>query len=154
MEKLIKKSLYSPEVYRECLDRIEKLTPETRPRWGTMSAAQMLSHCAEIQEVSNGKELKNTPFPVKLFKGLVRNMVVNEKPYPKNSKTHPQYRQTAARDFETEKRRLLAALDQFVNMDQKQAEAIRHPLFGKMSPEEKGWSIYKHLDHHLTQFGV
>lgn len=119
-----------------------------------MTAAQMLAHCAEIQDVSNGKELRGTPFVVKLFKGMIRNMVVNEKPFPKNTKTHPQYRQTSDRDFEEEKRRLLEALDKFVNADVAQSERFEHPLFGSMTAEEKGWSMYKHLDHHLRQFGV
>jgi hypothetical protein len=149
-----KQSLHSPDVYQDCLRRIEQLTPETTPQWGNMTAAQMLSHCAEIQEVSNGKALNNTPFLVKLFKGMIRNMVVNDKPYPKNTKTHPQYRQTSDRDFETEKKRLLGALDEFVNADTEVAGRANHPLFGEMSPEEKGWSMYKHLNHHLTQFGV
>ncbi len=81
-----KKSLYASEVYENCLNRIEQLTSETQPQWGTMTAAQMLAHCSEIQEVTNGKELKNRPFIVKLFRGMIRNMVVNEKPYPKSSK--------------------------------------------------------------------
>jgi hypothetical protein len=110
-----------------------------------MSAAQMFSHCAEILEVANGRDLKNTPLIAKLFKGMIRKMVVNEKPYPKNTKTHPQYRQTTDKDFETEKKRLLLALDKL---------QIIHPLFGRMSRQEKGWSMYKHLDHHLTQFCV
>ncbi len=75
-----KKSLYSSEVYEKCQSRIGQLTPETQPQWGAMTAAQMLAHCSEIQEVSNGKELKNTPFIAKLFRGMIRNMVVNEKP--------------------------------------------------------------------------
>ncbi len=67
-----KKSLYSTEVYEDCLSRIKKLTSETQPQWGTMTAAQMLAHCSEIQEVTNGKELKNTPFIVKLFRSIIR----------------------------------------------------------------------------------
>jgi len=116
-----------------------------------MSAAQMLAHCAEILEVANGESLENTPFLAKLFKGMIRSMVVGEKPYPRNTKTHPQYKQTAEREFETEKLRLLGALTQF-----KEEEGLsrEHPLFGAMSLEEKGWSMYKHLDHHLSQFGV
>ncbi len=78
-----KKNLYASEVYENCLNRIEQLTPETRPQWGSMTAAQMLAHCSEIQEVTNGKELKNTPFIAKLFRGMIRNMIVNEKPYPR-----------------------------------------------------------------------
>jgi len=153
MEKLVKRSLYATEVYQECLARIEKLTPDTVPQWGSMTAAQMLSHCAEIQEVSNGKELKNTPFVAKLFKGMIRNMVVNDKPYPRNTKTHPQYQQLSERNFESEKRRLLGALEVFASPHGVPGGS-RHPLFGKMTAEEKGWSMYKHLDHHLSQFGV
>ena len=148
-----KKSLYSTGVYEDCLSRIKKLTPETQPQWGTMTAAQMLAHCSEIQEVTNRKELKNTPFIVKLFRGMIRNMVVNEKPYPKSSKPHPQYLQTKDCDFANEKKHLLDALAQFVDGKEK-SESAEHPLFGKMTIEEKGWGMYKHLHHHLTQFGV
>ncbi len=148
-----KKNLYSSEVYENCLNRIGQLTPETQPQWGTMTAAQMLAHCSEIQAVTNGKELKNTPFIVKLFRGMIRNMVLSEKPYPKSSKTHPQYKQTTDRAFDAEKKRLLAALAQFADGREK-TESIEHALFGKMTTDEKGWSMYKHLDHHLTQFGV
>lgn len=56
---------------------------------GKMNAAQMLAHCCEIQDVANGKDLKGTPFLVKLFKNIVRKTVVGEKPYKKNSPTHP-----------------------------------------------------------------
>jgi hypothetical protein len=148
---MTKQSLYAPDVYRRTLERLDALTPETSPRWGTMNAAQMLAHCAEILKVADGKALENTPLIARLFKGMIRKMVVGERPYPKSTRTHPQYRQTGERDFETEKRRLRDALRQF-----KEAEGkpVRHPLFGVMSVEEKGWAMYKHLDHHLTQFGV
>jgi hypothetical protein len=154
MSKATKKSLYSSDVYQDCLNRIGQLTPGSKPQWGTMTAAQMLSHCAEIQEVSNGKELRGTPVVVKLFKGMIRNMVVGDKPFPKNTKTHPQYRQTSDRDFEAEKIRLIEALDEFVNVDEAHAVGLKHPLFGSLTAEEKGWAMYKHLDHHLRQFGL
>ncbi|WP_457652898.1 DUF1569 domain-containing protein [Rhodocaloribacter sp.] len=148
---MTKQSLYDPDVYRRTLARIDALTPESRPRWGTMNAAQMPAHCAEIIEVANGKPLENTPLIARLFKGMIRKMVVGERPYPKSTRTHPQYRQTSDRDFETEKQRLLDALEQFKETE---GERIPHPLFGEMSAAEKGWAMYKHLDHHLTQFGV
>ena len=152
MELDTSRSLYNPEDYENCLTRIDQLSAESKPQWGSMTAAQMLSHCAEIQEVSNGKELKGTPFIAKLFKGMIRKMVVNEKPYKKSTQTHPQYRQTEERDFETEKARLLAALKSFIGAENSPGHP--HPLFGTMTHDEKGWSAYKHLDHHLTQFGV
>lgn len=111
----------------------------------------MLAHCAEIQEVSNGKNLAGTPIIVRVFGPLIRRMVLSHKPYPRSTRTHPQYVQTEPRDFETEKLRLVAAIDSFVDAGPR---ASRHPIFGHMSARDRGWACYKHLDHHLTQFGV
>jgi hypothetical protein len=116
-----------------------------------MNAAQMLGHCAEVQEVANGKDLVGTPLVIRLFGRLIRKMVLSGRPYSRNTRTHPQYVQASDRDFEMEKLRLLAALDSFVDAGPR---PLKHPLFGPMSEEECGWSCYKHLDHHLTQFGV
>lgn len=143
-----------PDVYEACLVRLHQINEGTRPQWGQMSAAQMFAHCAEVLEVANGKPLENTPFLARLFKGFIRDGVVNEKPYPQNLRTHPQYKQTQQRDFATEKQRLLEALAQFYHEDKAEAVKHVHPLFGTMTLEERGWSQYKHLDHHLTQFGV
>ena len=154
MSKLVKKSLYMSGVYQECIDRIGLLSENTNAQWGVMDAAQMISHCAEVLEVMNGKELKNTPFIVKLFKPLIRHVVVNDKAYSRSMKTHPQYIQKTERVFEFEKRRFLQAMDDFVKRSPEETNAIMHPLFGKMSMQKKGWSMYKHLDHHLRQFGL
>ena len=149
------KSIFDEETYTECIARIDKLTTDTQPQWGKMNAAQMLAHCCEIQDVANGKDLKGTPFLVKLFKNMVRKTVVGEKPYKKNSPTHPQYRMAdSQRDFDTEKNRLLTEMDKFYNEDPAVLAQLVHPLFGKMTREEKGWAMYKHLNHHLDQFGV
>ena len=104
-----------------------------------MTAAQMLAHCAEIQEVSNGKELKNTPFIVKLFRGMIRKMVINDKPYPKNTKTHPQYKPKLV-ILPMKKSACLMHWAKFVDGKEK-SEALEHPLFGKMTGEEKGWGM-------------
>ena len=148
-------SIYNTEDYQHILERIGALTPDTQPRWGKMSVGQMLSHCNAIQEVMNGaKGLKGTPFIARLFKGMIRNAVVNDKPFKQGLQTHPQYRQTSPKDFETEKSRLLSSLKTFVEMNEADAATLEHPLFGRMTREERGWSTYKHLDHHLQQFGV
>jgi hypothetical protein len=148
------KSLLNPADYQQMLQRIDTITPETKPKWGDMDAAKMFGHCSEIQEVSNGKPLENTPFLVKIFKGFIRKMVVNDKPYKPSTQTHPQYRKTTPHEFDKEKARLLAALDLFHNESSEERKKKKHPLFGEMSDQEKGWAMYKHLDHHLSQFGV
>jgi len=152
MNTLEVRNLYDKNTYQSVLDRINQLDTNSAPEWGTMSAAQMMNHCAEIQGVTNGNELKNTPLMVKLFKGAIRKMVVNEKPYKTNTATHPQYRQKSPKEFETSKHLLLAELEKFVNQTPSEAAARKHPLSGQMDRDESGWAMYKHIDHHLKQF--
>ncbi|NND73321.1 MAG: DUF1569 domain-containing protein [Rhodothermales bacterium] len=140
--------------FESIIQRVSKIQPDSVAGWGTMSAAQMFAHCAEVQEVLNGKMLRDTPFFVKLMGPLIKKMVLNSKPYPRRSRTHPQYLQTSEKDFGAEKDRLLESLAHFQEMSATEHAAKVHSLFGNMSMEEKGRAGYKHLDHHLQQFGV
>ena len=106
-EKLEVLSLYDEDVYASVIQRIARLSSDSEPKWGEMTAAQMMAHCAEIIAVMHGKPLKNTPFYIKIVKGVIRKLVVDDNPYPKNSKTHPQYKQTEEKNFQDEKKRLL-----------------------------------------------
>ena len=148
------KNLYTQEDYTTCVERIGKLSINSKAQWGKMDVAQMLAHCAEIQETMNGKALQNTPFMVKLFKGMIRNVVVSKKPYKKSMKTHPQYIQKSDRNFENEKARLLKAIDVFYNSDKEEVKKTKHDLFGLMTLDERGWACYKPLNYHQEQFGV
>jgi hypothetical protein len=146
-----RKSLFDAETLRNVEERIGAIRPDTEPLWGRMNPAQMLAHCAEIQEVWLGKKLEGTPFYVRLLGPLVKGIVVGDRPYRKNSPTHPQYRISDPRDFEAEKARLVAALRAWA---QAPRHEFRHPIFGRMTVEEQGWACYRHLDHHLSQFGA
>ncbi len=146
-----KKDLYDEDTFEAVSARLENLTPDTRAEWGAMDVSQMLAHCAEILEVTNGKALKGTPVFVRLIGGFIRKMVLSEKPYPRDSRTHPQYIKTEPEDFYEQKERLQRALG---TMLANGPISSRHPLFGIMTGEEKGWAMFKHLDHHFSQFGV
>lgn len=148
------KQLFDPKVYQELIDRINKLTPDSQPLWGKMNVAQMLAHCAEIQKVINGKELKNTPWYVKLFSGMIKKSVVGTPPYKKNLPTHPQYIIASEEEFEASKNDLLTAMEKTITMTKEEHATTKHALFGKMTNDEKGIASYKHNDHHLSQFGV
>jgi len=143
-------SLFDPTVMAAMRARVERLAPDAPRQWGSMTAAQMLAHCAEVQEVMLGKELRGTPFYIRWLGPLVRRMVVSTKPYPRNLGTHPQYVVSDPKDFAEQKARLLAALDRLENQGPSEG---RHPIFGRMTADERGWSSWKHLDHHLRQFG-
>jgi Protein of unknown function (DUF1569) len=145
------RSFFDRETYDALLSRIGRLTPDTEPRWGKMNVAQMCAHCAEVAAVAGGKSLEGTPWYIRLFGGLIKRLVVSPRPYPHGVRTHPQYRIPATVDFEAERDRLETVLGALFAAG---PEPARHPLFGPLTAEEVGWSTYKHLDHHLTQFGV
>lgn len=148
-------SLYDPDVHAQITERINRLSNESRPEWGKMDAGQMCAHCADALEVMNGeRELGPTPLVARIFKGAIRKAVVGDKPFRKNSPTHPDYLEREPRDLDEHRRRLIEVVGRFVEEDEETAAAREHPAFGQMTREERGWSMYKHLDHHLSQFGV
>ena len=145
------KNIHDAQTYDALITRIEGLSPDAHPVWGKMNVAQMLSHCAEVLDVMNGKELKNTPFYIRLLGPMIKKAVLRMGPYSKDSPTHPQYIKSGPEDFELQRTRLIASLG---TLRAAGSHDVRHPLFGKMTAEEVGWSAWKHLDHHLTQFGA
>jgi hypothetical protein len=143
--------LTDDDTHAAVVARIESLTPDARAAWGKMDVGQMLAHCAEVLEVINGKALTGTPWFFKLIGPLIKRVVTNDAPYRKNSPTHQQYVMTGPKDFERERARLLAALKA---LHASGPRDVRHPIFGRMTADEVGWAAYKHLNHHLQQFGV
>jgi hypothetical protein len=58
------------------------------------------------------------------------------------------------RDLGKERERLLGLIDKFAAGGAAGCTKNPHSFFGKMTPEEWAILMYKHLDHHLRQFGV
>ena len=149
MEELEIRSLYEKEHYENLKNRAQRISEDQHPLWGEMNAAQMFAHCAEVQEVKNGKSI-DVPWYMKLFSGFVKKMVTSTRPYKKSLPTAPQYVKTGEEhDFEKERARFIEAITDFYN----RKDDRPHPLFGKMTDTERGWAMYKHHDHHLQQFG-
>ena len=88
---------------------------------------------------------------MKLF---VKNAVVNEKPYPKNSATAPAFRITSEKDFELEKIRLIEYIKKTQALGRSQFDGKESLSFGPLTAQEWNNLFYKHLNHHLSQFGV
>lgn len=143
-------NLFNANDYNNFIHRIQQLKADTKPQWGKMNAAQLLRHCMEVQDACNGKPIQNVSFLMKLFKGFVKKSVLNDKPYPKNSPTAPQYIVTDNVDFEKAKAAFLNSLERFVA----NTGSAEHTLFGTLSQQERNKAIVKHHLHHLEQFGV
>jgi len=148
-------NIFSKQVTDEIIERINKLSPDSKPQWGKMDAPKMLAHCNVIYEmVYENIHPKPNAFIKLILKLFVKNKVVGEKPYPHNVATAPQFVIKSSKDFEKEKKRLT----DFINKTQELGEDFfdnkDNPSFGVLNKNEWNNLFYKHLDHHLSQFSV
>lgn len=149
------KNIFKKEISQEVIARIEKLTPETQPNWGKMTVSQMLAHCAVTYEmVYTDNHPKPNAFTKFILKTFVKKLVVSEKPFSKNGRTAPQFLITDKKVFETEKNQLIAYIKKTQELGESYFDGKESHSFGKLTKKEWNNVFYKHLDHHLTQFGV
>jgi Protein of unknown function (DUF1569) len=148
-------NIFQATTTNQLIERINKLQATTTPLWGKMSVDQMLAHCNVTYEmVYETKHAKPGAFKKFLLKAFVKNLVVSEKPYAKNIRTAPEFIIADHRNFEAEKQRLINYLQKTVQLGEAHFEGKESHSFGKLSSTEWNNMFYKHLDHHLTQFGV
>jgi hypothetical protein len=137
------------------INRIEKLTATSKPNWGKMAVAQMLAHCSVTYEkIYDYKHPASNAFKKMLLKLFVKNMVVSEKPYKKNGTTAPEFIIKDNKDFGTEKKRLIDYINETQKLGATYFEGKESHSFGILTKQEWSNMLSKHLDHHLTQFGV
>ena len=150
------KNIFSQEVAEEIITRINSLQPHNTPLWGTMSADQMLAHCNVTYDFVFHTEKFKRPNPLMRFilKTFVKNIVVNEKPYSKNSRTAPEFVMVGQKNFEQEKIKLIENIKKSQQHGYEYFDGKENFSFGIMSGKEWNNLFYKHLDHHLSQFGL
>ena len=149
------KNIFDENDTREFVSRIQSLTPETKALWGKMTVAQMLAHCSVSYEmVFEDYHKKPNGFKRAILKMFVKPIVVNEKPYKRNSPTAPQFLVSADKDFDLEQKRLIEYVIKTKEAGERFFKEKESLSFGKLSIPEWNNMFAKHLDHHLTQFGV
>lgn len=147
--------VYDVAVAQQLIDRINTLTPQSQPLWGTMDVAKMLAHCCVTYEYIFDERHDKPNFFVKLMlKNFVKNAVVSETPYKHNERTGPAFLIANERDFEKEKTRLLTYIHKVVEKGESFFKGKKSVSFDELTPTEWNNMMYKHLDHHLQQFGV
>ncbi|MFT9816008.1 DUF1569 domain-containing protein [Lysinibacillus sp. NPDC056185] len=148
------KNIFNHMHTAEVLKRIDKLSPNSQPQWGKMDVAQMLAHCSSFQDIAMGNS-----FPPRSWLGIIvgrfaKQIVYNDKTLPHNMSTIPTILIADDREFETEKEKLKQKIITFQNNGPEKCTTHPHPFFGKLTSEQWGKCVYKHLDHHFKQFGV
>ena len=149
------KNLFDKKDAQEIIERINNLTPQTNRLWGKMDVAKMLAHCNVTYEmVYTDKHPKPGAFMRFILKTLVKKKVVSETPFAKNIRTAPQFIISDEKDFEAEKKRLIDYINKTQELGEKHFDGKESHSFGKLTKTEWNNMFYKHLDHHLSQFGV
>lgn len=148
-------SLFESETHQDILYRIAKLSENSIANWGKMKVGQMLKHCQLPLEVALGKrKMKtNTGFLKKMVFKLFKPLMYNDKPWKRNLKTPKEFVITEPQIFSVEKDILIALIYEFASKKDSTNWSV-HPFFGHFTTNQRGQMQYKHIDHHLTQFGV
>jgi hypothetical protein len=147
-------TLFDPVACQNVLRRVDALRPESQRQWGKMTAAQMCEHVARALAMAVGKAPSTQRFLGKMIGWMFKPGFVGPKPFPKNSPTGPDFVIKGEPDFDATKARVKALVSESHVLGEQGCDGNIHGFFGKLTGAEWGVTQYKHLDHHLRQFGV
>ena len=147
-------NLYQPVAVEEVILRIDQLQPLSQRLWGKMDVAQMLAHCSAALEMASGKFVAKRVLLGRIIGPRVRHVLIEDKPFSRNSPSSKELKVADQREFAREKERLVRCVRQFHQGGESGCTTHPHPFFGPITPLEWSTGMYKHLDHHLKQFGV
>ena len=131
--------------------RCRRLTPESRPAWGTLTAGRMVCHLGDQMRIALGdveSRARGNPLTHTLVKWMVLYLPLS---MPKGKiQTVPEMLATEPTTWEAD----TAELERLVSRLAEAREVAPHPVFGCLTPGQWGILAAKHMDHHLRQFGV
>ncbi len=147
-------NLFNQSDVSSILKRIDKLNSDSQKQWGKMNPSQMLAHCNVSMETAMGDKVIERVFLGRIIGTLMKSSVLSEKPFAKGSPTDKSYIFNDNRNFDEEKLRLKNLVSKFQEGGSAKCTKHPHPFFGTFTPEQ--WAVFqwKHLDHHLRQFGL
>jgi len=149
------KNLFDAATATEIKERIGRLGPGSKRQWGKMSAAQAMAHCATTMEWAVGDKNEPRAFLGRLFGPLAKSRVLkDEAPMGRNMPTAKTLVVADERELAKESERLCALIDRFSTGGPQGCTKHAHTFFGQLTPDEWARLMFKHLDHHLRQFGV
>ncbi len=125
-------NIYNELHTAEILNRIENLSPNSKPQWGTMNVAQMLAHCSAFQDIALGNSFPPRYWLGRLIGRFVNSIFYNDKPVPHNMSTIPTILIVDEREFMTEKEKLKHKILTFQSNGPEKCSSHPHPFFWKV----------------------
>ncbi|HXW89353.1 MAG TPA: DUF1569 domain-containing protein [Terriglobales bacterium] len=149
------RTLLNDRDQKELLDRVNKVRPDSQRHWGSMSAHQMICHLSDSFRAALGE--KQVSSSSTLFKRTIYKWAALWVPvkWPHGIKTRPEVDQqqggTRPVEFSSDVENLRILFGQFCDW---KGEFAPHAMFGRLSRTERMRHAYRHIDHHLRQFGA
>lgn len=149
------KNLFEVTTVEEVKERMSHLRPDSEQLWGKMNAPQAVAHCTRGMELATGERRPPRVLMGRVLGWMIKPIAFKEsEPMRRNSPTVPGLVVDDERDLTVERERLNEIIDRFAACGPAGCSTHPHSFFGKLTPEEWSAWMYKHLDHHLRQFGV
>lgn len=147
------KSIFDLSIENELIERINSLTPDSKALWGKMNVFQMVKHCTLAEDMYLGNLKVKRVFIGRLIgKTILKQVLKNDNPFSKNSPTSSILNTIAeSGNLEAQKIEWINRIKEYKNYNH---QNFIHPFFGPLTKEQIGYLDYKHIDHHLRQFGA
>ena len=148
------KNLFEQEAVDEVISRVDSLQAASQRHWGKMDVAQMMAHCSAGLDLASGRLILPRLFIGRVLGPFIKPIYTNDKPFSKNNPTDPKLVVADQRDCLREQQQLKLKLREFHEGGEAKCTRHPHPFFGEFTPHAWSRGMYKHLDHHLRQFGA
>ena len=120
-----------------------------------MQPAQALAHCSESIAMAVGDLKLPRIFMGRIFGRLIKSLALkDDQPLRRNTPTVDALIVRNVPDLPTEQERLIGLINRFAAAGPAGCTTHPHSFFGRLTPQEWAILMYKHLDHHLRQFGA
>jgi hypothetical protein len=151
------KTLANAEDMAEIVRRLSAIGPTSKRQWGKMTVGEMICHLNDAFLVTMSE--KSAQPVSNWFSKSVMKWAALQLPakWPPGVSTVPECEAgkggTPPAEFEQDLNKLRGLLVRF-SKPLREFEYAAHPMFGKMTDAEwQRWG-YRHMDHHLRQFGA
>jgi hypothetical protein len=149
------KNVFNWDDTQELIQRIEILHAGSIALWGKMKVDQMVAHCCVPYEYIFQERNDAPPLLMRwMLRLFFKKAMVNEVPYQPNTPTAPMFVKADEYSLTEQKIRLIQYIKRVCDLGSAHFEGKKQISLGTLTANEWNGLLYKHLDHHLRQFGV
>lgn len=148
------RTVHSPTQLDLLLERLGHLRVDSARRWGRMTPHQAVCHLSDAMRVTLGDTVPEPHRTGALRRVIAAVAFTLPLRWPHGIRTARELDQerggTRPVDFERDRAQLATLLRRVASID----APTDHPYWGPMSRAMTGRYTWRHMDHHLRQFGV